>query len=146
MKSTIETRDLAQRILDYWEATGMHEQDTWFGYGEVGVHVENINGQDINVCDTTMCAAGTAIFLNDHREFLAAAKDILELPPGTESALLAQEFFSVRGRELLGLDDNEAIFLFYTNNENAVELMRTVAQGDTEKFDQIASDYGDEYL
>ena len=137
MYVTEETKQLAQDILDYWDATGMHDQGSWTGneFAEnVTVDIKNINGKQMPVCNTTMCAAGTAVFLNTRPERWQATVRRFECD---------DEFWEMRGAELLGLSEDEASALFYAENETAKSLMRAVADGDSAKFNEIS--YGPEW-
>lgn len=123
MQVTESTKFLAQEILDYLERfPERHEQANWVsGSGDI----EKLN--TTQVCNSTMCVAGTAVFLTTPlKEF----KDLALSPD--------EVFFEERGAELLGLDSEEADRLFYSeDNAVALELLRAVAEGDEDKFESV---------
>lgn len=126
MHSTKHTRALAYEILAYWERFNHHDQNSWVGDEDnVKVKVKTIEGINYNVCNTTMCAAGTAVFLSTTPK---AFKDFVK-DTGDET------WEQVGGR-LLGLDDDEADTVFYANNKSAKRLMKAIASGSQSKFDK----------
>lgn len=128
MKSTFETRKTAQDIVDYIEAhPDQHEQTTF--WSAQGVRPE---GASDNICDTTMCIAGTAVLLTE------GLGTMIELRDGGSA-----DEWEAKGAHALGLDEHEALRLFYTmDNDAAVEAVRAVANGDQVKF-QYALDKAD---
>lgn len=140
MKITDETKAMAQAIINYWDFTGKQEQSDWVTledeYEDVVnpedfpddfiVHKVVSSGQDVKICNSTMCAAGTAVFLNtkDDREFMKIVLD----NQGRD------DYYETRGAELLGLDPYEAARLFYSDNATARVLMQAIADGDANTF------------
>lgn len=131
MESTKETRALAYDILAYWERFNNHDQDDWVGRDfnpDTSISQVNVNGVEMNVCNTTLCAAGTAVFLGtplDSFKLMARRRNDAE--------------WQTRGGELLGLDYDESHFLFYMASEkNAKRLMRAIASGKQSKWDKAA--------
>lgn len=128
MRSTKETRALAYEVLAYWERFNHHEQESWVG-DEDGFKIKKVvlpSGGEVNVCSTTMCAAGTAVFLSTtpktFRNFVA------------ESG--STEWEEVGGR-LLGLDTyEEQNAVFYSDNKSAKRFMKAIASGSQKKFDK----------
>lgn len=117
---------LAQEIIDYWDAhPGFHEQESWVG-GKVPYAEDD-------VCGTTMCAAGTAVFLAHGP---SAVKQTL--------SGISDMSFAEQARDLLGLNYAESDALFYSNNEQARNMMQALAIGDRDRFRAyaaLASDY-----
>lgn len=107
MESTEETRARAQAVLDYiHDNPERHEQGDWC----------STKDSPDNMCGTTMCIAGTALFL--HHGSLQWYFD-------------GMGNFSERAGELLGLDWIERDVLFYQmNNEKAVQLLKKVVVGE----------------
>jgi hypothetical protein len=126
MKSTNETRALAHEILAYWLRFNKHEQTAWVG-DTVGldVNVKVLNEKSYNVCNTTMCAAGTAVFLsNTPKEFIKFAK--------TNS----YDDWMHQGGEALGLDVKDAEKVFLSDKKSAKRYMRAIASGKQSEFDK----------
>jgi len=102
MKSTEETRALAQEVLDYIHA-----------------HPEQHDQGSTGMCGTTMCIAGTAAFL----EWGVNAERVVydEYGGMTEAC-----------GPLLGLEPDEAEFLFFEmmDEEGAVQLLKQVIVGE----------------
>lgn len=120
-------QELAQGILDYIEMfPDRHEQTNWVTVDGYTVQAPRRTEKE-NMCNTTMCAAGTAVYLS--RPFSEFQK--------------FDGSFATEGRELLGLTHPEADDLFYSNNETAVKLLGALAEGDKEKFNRIVR--GEEY-
>ena len=107
MKSTENTRELAQRVLDY-----IHE------------HPENHDQKSIQSCGTNMCIAGTTAFILYGHE-----ADVILWSGYTNDQ-------GHRGLEKmatpLGLSDLEMRDLFYgtMNNEQAVQKLKHVIVGE----------------
>lgn len=120
---TEETKKAAQDVLDYIvENPGRHDQRYFVADGSSFQF-------DDNVCGTTMCIAGTAVFVTEGvnvlRECTFGALD-----------------FEIEGARILGLDWDEANMLFYTMDNNvAVDMTNAIAQGDAEKFHSLHSSY-----
>lgn len=111
MNITPETQAMAQRVLDYiHEHPEQHDQKQFFGASYD--------------CGTTMCIAGTALFL--------------EYGIQSDSAFYQRDFgltFTDVAGPLLGLDENEADDLFYKmDNEIAVQMLKCIIAGDEYGF------------
>lgn len=115
MNITPETQTMAQRVLDYiHEHPEAHDQKQFFN--------------DTASCGTTMCIAGTALFLE-----YGIQSDYEFFDRNFEGS-----FTNVAGR-LLGLTDYEAEDLFYKmNNEIAVQMLKCIITGDEEGFKAYA--------
>lgn len=142
MHSTPETRQNAQAVLDYLEKNpNQHRQNFfWAPKDQPQTLTDEAQAEWIsrldelkkpiehNVCDTTMCIAGTAVFLN-------------EGIPGLVSCISAEYedvSFINKGADYLGLDDSEAQELFYTMSEqSALDALRAVAEGNEDKFWEV---------
>lgn len=120
MDSTLETRAHAQAAIDYLtEHPEKHQQTSWFNTHN-GSDVLFANEEDINLCQTTMCAAGTVQFL--HRGYVDV-DGAYGVPVDIDAA------------QLLGLDEDEAYYLFhYSVNDQAIDALTAIAQGDGHKF------------
>jgi len=119
MKHTPETRKMAQDVLDFVTFNPhAHDQKTWFDY-DGGTPVIS---EDENICNTTMCIAGTTKFLAEGIEGLKSFEN--------------NEWASVNeAGSLLGLDFDEYDALFYTmDQDTAVEMLRAVTNDDEDKF------------
>lgn len=79
-----------------------------------------------NLCNTTMCIAGSAVYLGH------SAEEIRSVLRYGQSIDWVSE-----GAKVLGLDTREAKVLFYADNANALALLEAVAEGDEEKFNSI---------
>jgi len=129
MNVTPNTKALAQGILDYIETyPERHDQQFWFldkskASPRTLSNVVN-DGDEFNICKTTMCIAGTAVFLSR---------------PTDEFKRFGDKSYNwvSAGGELLGLDDDEAYWLFYGNNQTAKKMLRAVANGDEAEFYRI---------
>jgi len=133
MQVTDETKSLAQEIVDYFHTyPERHEQDTWVFLhdgkdDEVYLPVEEYL-TEANVCNTTMCIAGSAVFLtrplSEFKKFYST--------PGEDYD------WEIVGGRLLGLESNEAFWLFYdTNNATAIDAVTAIANGDVDKFTHL---------
>ena len=125
MKVTPETQAHAQEILDYHMMNpGLHDQDSWFETPDNKGRVT-----EENVCGTTMCIAGTSVFLKE----------------GIEGLNNAHGRYVEKGQSNLGLAYEEANDLFYdTTNEQSMDAVRAIAAGDPVKFQAILdTDYED---
>lgn len=138
MKVTEQTKNLAQRVLDYWVLTNSHEQKNWVSLegGIPKITNEVIANREMQVCNSTMCAAGTAVFLSvPNEDFMKMCDDLLMTPHGTR---LGDGFdFEDAGAELLGLDDIERSTFYYKNNATVVDMMTAIAAGDKDKFEEL---------
>lgn len=128
MKVTEDTKQLAKEILNYWKLFNHHDQNMWVGEEEPVISKVKIGNAEVKVCNTTMCAAGTAVFLRvSKKEFKRLAMFHFS----------DDEEWVERGRELLGLSTREAHSLFFSDDATAKKLMKAIAKGDQEKFDKI---------
>lgn len=123
MRSTLETRETAQAALDYIEAhPEQHEQNNWWTVAGA----DRFPADSYNICDTTMCVAGTAVWVKEGMDGMRRC------------ALGIGTGFEKSGREYLGLSVREADALFYrAGNEEAVSMLRAIANGDEDKFWEI---------
>lgn len=126
MNVTEQTKSLAQKIYDYFlEHPERHNQNFFVATDESG----NDNLTEENLCNSTMCIAGSAVFLTEGFEGIEECRRI----GGTN--------FEDRGAELLGLDFSEAMNLFYCmDNDAARDAVMAIAAGDEEKFWNIMQD------
>lgn len=103
-------------------------------------HMGTWEGTSPSGCGTTRCIAGWAVY------FALEEQDLFESPdsPFPSEALirLAERHdartgsgvdFDKLGRELLGLEAGQG-YLFYVDNERAVQLVALAADGDEEAF------------
>lgn len=133
MLVTDETKAVAQRTFDYLNSNpDKHNQQYWVGNnGGTAWISRNEDGNltipmlnEENFCNTTLCAAGAVVFLEQGLE------GVNEILFDDESA----DFDDVAA-SYLGLDSIEAYSLFYdTGNEGALNALLALAQGDEEKF------------
>lgn len=126
MQVTEDTKGLARAILDYIHTyPERHNQNNWIELdGELDT-ADMVN--ETNICQTTMCVAGTAVYLSRPlNEFRRYKGD-----------------WETDGGQLLGLNWDEGDSLFYANNESALSLLEAVAEGDEDKFNEIRE--GDNY-
>lgn len=118
------TKAIAQKVDDYFLVhPERHDQNNWAALEDDEYRAVEID--DENVCNTTMCVAGSAVFVSRPiHEFRAFAG-------GSNS-------WEDEGAVLLGLDGDEAEWLFYdTSNEIAIDAVRAIANGDEDKFKAI---------
>jgi hypothetical protein len=126
------TKANAQAVLDYIEQhPEKHDQGNWFGEnvtmndGETG-NLSYGYGEEIdpNVCGTTMCIAGTALWLK----------------AGMPNKIVIPDFPDQEAAPWLGLESEEETHaLFYNMDENAaVNMLRGMANGDEHKFWEFA--------
>jgi hypothetical protein len=128
MKVTAETQELAKDVLGYLrEHPEKHDQGSFVGMpGSSGDYTYDFTGvvSESDFCDTTLCAAGAAVFLARGYEGI------------NES--LENGDFDIEAGMLLGLDENEQWKLFFTvGEEKALQLLEAIAEGDEEKFKNI---------
>ncbi len=133
MKSTDYNKAVAKGILAYWEAfPEKHNQGWWVNTDEVDkVEISPTalpDGSVKDVCNTSMCAAGTAVFLT------SSAPKFKEF---SKKYGYKDDFWVNKASNLLGLDSVEAYKLFYSENNTAKKLMQAVADGDKASFDKI---------
>ena len=118
----------AQDILDYIDT---HPQEhNQFSWAEAG-SAESSRLSEDEFCGTTMCIAGTSVFLNEGNKGLFMRDrwlTSLELRSGIDR----------KAAKNLGLDTYQAWSLFYQWNESvALDLLRCVAAGDEKKFQDV---------
>src|SRR3982751_4566534 len=133
MTFTPENTQAAQAALDYLtEHPEKHNQASWVDApwslpADIS-EFETIFTEDgyqtvtpaevVNLCDTTMCVAGTVQFL--HRGWVNGRTAPID------------------GAAYLGLDGAQAHFLFYdATNEEAIDGLTAIAQGDPWKFNDV---------
>lgn len=124
---TKETKAVAQGVLNYFEKhPERHDQNSWFtiAVGDRRREDTNLLSED-NLCNTTMCIAGTAVFLTSGIEEFRTFQDD------------DNEWFDA-GSTLLGLSYDEADWLFYSaSDETAKQAVEAIAGGSQEEFDRI---------
>lgn len=127
MESTARTRRVAQSVLDYIEAhPDLHRQDSWYRLKD-GRYNEQPTEE--NICNTTMCVAGTAIYLQH------GIKELID-PTLTPGGTWEDE-----GARLLGLNHLEEAALFLDSTDRqAVDLLEAVIRGDSALFEEISND------
>lgn len=128
MNTTLETQALARSVYDYLiENPEKHDQGSFVGMRDEDNIVNDYDGSvdEGNFCNTTLCAAGTTVWLNGG---LSAVNRCLS----------ENNFENVAG-SLLGLDDAEQWDLFFdAAEETALKLLLAVAEGDEAKFAELA--------
>lgn len=136
MDNTARNRRKAGEILDFLVSNPeRHNQAEFFvlkerpagwydGYPTNTTAVKNLTEE--NLCKTTMCIAGSAVYLG---HTAAEIKSVLDKGYSID--------WVTEGAKVLGLDRNEAKTLFYADNENALALLEAVAEGDEETFHSI---------
>jgi hypothetical protein len=128
MRVTDETKQLAREILAYWNKYNHHDQGSWIEDDEITITTGTLMGKEVKVCDTAMCAAGTAVFLRTtDKEFKTIVREHFS----------DDVMWEERGGELLGLEYDEARSMFYSSNDTAKQLMKAIAKGDKARFDEI---------
>jgi len=126
MKNKRKHRVLAKRILGYIQAfPDRHDQDSYVGNEDEVLDTGNI-------CNTTMCVAGTAVYLD------GGTPALRRLIRHDEDG----DLFFDSGRKLLGLTHEEARDLFHCyNNKAALKMLKAVAKGDEEQFEAEHNKY-----
>lgn len=130
MKITPETMAMANKVLDYIkDHPERHDQFSW-------VSVEGLEQasqlREDNLCQTTMCVAGTAVFLSRPLDEFVKFDTV-----GTGAAVWETE-----GARLLGLDEDESEWLFYdASNEEALEALAAAAAGNQQEFDRVRKSF-----
>lgn len=117
MNVTEETKEHAQHILNYITMfPERHEQSTWV---EVPIGIYRDDLTEDNFCGTTMCIAGTSVFLTE----------------GVEGLRRPTSDFEDIAAERLGLSSVEAHDLFYnTDNDTAKVMLKAIVDGDEDAF------------
>lgn len=127
---TEETKSVAQGILDYFILyPERHKQAMWIADNNSGDYFFR-GGRDAvseeNLCDTTLCVAGSAVYVSQGVEGLNAI--------GSEPAPNWEHY----GAEALGLDEIEGGYLFFCwDEEKAIDAVRAIAAGDVDKFHSV---------
>jgi hypothetical protein len=131
MNSTLDTRAVAQRALDYIaEHPKQHRQANWVGVDGVYAGWSGIG--DFNMCDTTMCIAGTVVY---NEEGFDGIKRMLRRD-------IHSDWIGV-GAAYLGLDRGEAEAIFiYQDEEKVINQLRAIAEGDETKFWEFSEEGG----
>ena len=120
MLVTEDTKRIAQQALDYLTAhPERHNQESWWDGEPVSKSPIIFRPIDEgNLCNTTMCVAGTVQFQQK----------------GYVDPIDVREYAT----QALGLDNIEAQLLFmYANEEDSLDLLRAIANGDDEKFAEL---------
>lgn len=126
MEITAEAQELAGKILDYIEEhPEQHNQKYWVRNARFGDRDDAPTAlrkaKEVNFCGTTMCIAGTAVFLG--------------IPEENWDKVDSVEHTA---RELLGIDEyDDAHHLFYSDDETSKRLIRAMAEGDEAEFEAI---------
>lgn len=124
MHSTPETREVAQKVLDYFLTDPRRHDQSEFFNGDY------MNPTDEEVCGTTLCVAGAAVYLT------GGYKGMLEHTRGDKD-------WEETGASVLGLTTTEANGLFMEVMDNSVarDMVAAVAQGDETKFNHLYQQY-----
>lgn len=116
---------MAQDIIDFFiENPEKHAQSSVCGDGLT--QLEKMDNIPDDLCGTTLCIAGSAVYLNEGLEGL--------------KKLVRAEYtgWDTKAAELLGLNPYESHLLFYTmDNQRAFDATNAIANGDAEKFQDI---------
>lgn len=135
---TTPNRQHAQDILDYIKAhPEEHEQYSWVqDPNDISPSASPETG-----CGTTMCLAGTSVFLTEGPRGLKkiyteiANNEVAYLMQETDDLIDEDDIFVQKGADNLGLDYHEANELFtIMSNETAVNAMQALADGDMATF------------
>ncbi len=141
MYVTNDTKFEAQRILDYLEMNPhIHDQNGfWSVHDETGANLDDANVTDArldpdpNICNTTMCIAGTQRWL---------ARGIAGLAEWDEDLNIEPSHPTRRAADALGLSTQERSALFYCwDNAYALDMLRAIAAGDENKFKEVSVAY-----
>ncbi|HEY5446664.1 MAG TPA: hypothetical protein VIJ87_19810 [Pyrinomonadaceae bacterium] len=119
MDVTENTKRVAQQALDYLRMyPERHDQNNFVSWEDASVEdLRHFTGQ-VNLCDTTMCVAGTVQWQQEGQIVLSAV--------------------DYAAGDYLGLDRYEWSSLFYdTNNEQAIDMLTAIANGDADKFHDL---------
>lgn len=125
-----KSQERAQTVLNFLESHPQnHNQNIY-----VGKVAESAT--DENWCGTTMCIAGATVAFEMGLE---RARYLAHNIVDADGNYLNID--DVAG-ELLGLDEFESEMLFHTyDNEDALDMLRCVAEGNKEKMGAIYEDY-----
>ena len=135
MNVTANTKAMARAVLDYIEAHPERQKQSH--YFLVNGNVTAPAKANESMCGTSMCVAGTALFLSlPFEEFQQKGSHYADV-----------EWFD-EGASLLGLSRLEANLLFVGTLEAedpeqaAKEMLRAVAEGDSDQFTSVARQHG----
>ena len=145
---TEETKAQAQAALDYIHAhPEKHAQNHWVGINKGNAityfWMDNLNVTEENLCGTTMCVAGTLVYLNE------GVDGLNRLHHNTMGVVDENDVvvngWIVTGAKYLGLTSQEAYSLFFEMDEaKAVDMLTAIANGDEVKFQALSVvDYED---
>jgi hypothetical protein len=113
---------------------GHHEQESVIskdGYESLD-EIDFKSLKDGNICGTTMCIAGTAVYLAEGAKALKRA--------------MKNDTWVADGAEALGLDVHEAYKLFHVmDNEVAMRATAAIAVGDEKEFKKIMGNTASSY-
>lgn len=108
-----------QEVLDYLLAHPQYHNQSY-----VISQVED-NIDEENICGTTMCIAGCAMFLDNPKEFMQVFSD-----PDIGEGLEPHDW-ETRAAKILGLTGFEAADLFWVmNNDQALHALKEYANGE----------------
>lgn len=129
MRVTDESKALAQGILDYIIShPSRHNQADFIDMPGKYSELLQTGITEENICDTTMCIAGTAVYLTEGVEGVNRCK--------TDNS------WESTAAPLLGLSWEEGQHLFFTmDNSIAVDMVVAIASGDEEKFNALYGQY-----
>lgn len=133
-----ETKANAQAVLDYIHAhPEKHSQSNWVGNKQGGGYFWRYFDSEITetnvVCGTTMCAAGTAIYLF---EGVAGLNAVGNPPVGALYKSWSQAAGHYFGFE--NSEESDKLF-FRMNEEQVVDMLSALANGDLDKFEAIVA-------
>lgn len=124
--TTPETQAHAKEVYNFLtQNPHIHNQDAWVESNSSVNPKQWVISTEKNHCNTTMCIAGTSVYLREGVEGLAKFN--------TESDEKIKD-----AQKYLGLSDTQRSRLFYTlNNEMSLELLKALADGDVDGFNEI---------
>ncbi len=128
-----DTKANAQAVVDYIiQYPEQHRQQEYFGelIGDDETDelylTSNYGEKSANSCGTTMCIAGTQMYLEHGKDAVGLFNDD------------ATRFISKAGLNLGLSDAQDRYKLFFESNETvAFDMVNALAQGDLDKFDEI---------
>ncbi len=127
MTDVKRNKKMAKTVLNHIKAfPEYHDQGEWFrldnGLGpSTAENVDKVVVDD-NVCNTSMCVAGTVMYYNYG-------------PFGLSLFDKAEEVAAEEAARLLGIDDAEAQYLFYeVDNDDAVTVLKNIARKEKNIF------------
>lgn len=128
--STPTPQEVAQRVHDYFvKFPEKHDQETWFMVvdGENFEEDPDLAVVDVenNVCNTSMCVAGTVMWNEYGRHGLR------QFVSGSDNERMATR----HAGDLLGLNAHQAHWLFYySENDEAKRVVKRIAKGKKNPF------------